>query len=292
MRNGYVWMVSCVLLMVFLGWVRPAFAQAPAPAADPAALAVPAPAPAPAAAAPAVVPPAAATSPAPGLEVPKEAPAKAHGTGIIAIIWKSGFFGVLIWLMLVIASIIAVALTIDSFVNIREKKIAPASLVDAVRAAMKQGDVMKALQQCEANPGPLSHVLSAGFSNVKEGYEVIQDSVSIAADIESEKILQRVTYLSVISNTTPMLGLIGTVQGMIFAFLTLGTQAAGAAQQASLAMNISHGLWATAVGLGTAVPATIFYFFFKNKAMRIILGMEAMTLDLIKALRNVEIVEE
>jgi len=47
---------------------------------------------------------------------------------------------------------------------------------------------------------------------------VIQDSVSVAADIESEKMLSRVTYLSVISNTTPMLGLIGTVQGMIFAF--------------------------------------------------------------------------
>ena len=109
---------------------------------------------------------------------------------------------------------------------------------------------------------------------------------------ESEKILQRVTYLSVISNTTPMLGLIGTVQGMIFAFATLGGKAAGAAQQAALAMNISHGLWATAVGLGTAVPATIFYFFFKNKATRIILGMEGLTLDLIKALRNVEIVEE
>ena len=89
-----------------------------------------------------------------------------------------------------------------------------------------------------------------------------------------------------------MLGLIGTVQGMIMAFLNLGTQAAGAAQQAMLATNISHGLWATAVGLGTAVPATIFFYYFKNKAMRIILGMEALTLDLIKSLRNVEVVEE
>ena len=157
---------------------------------------------------------------------------------------------------------------------------------------MEQGDVMKALKHCEENPGPLAHVLSAGFSNVKEGFEVIQDAVSVAADLEGEKLLQRVTYLSVISNTTPMLGLIGTVQGMIFAFFTLGTQQAGAAQQAMLALNISHGLWATAVGLATAVPATIFFYFFKNKATRIILGMEALTLDLIKSLRNVEVVEE
>ena len=67
---------------------------------------------------------------------------------------------------------------------------------------------------------------------------------------------------------------------------------AGAAQQAMLAVNISHGLWATAIGLGTAVPATIFFYFFKNRSMGIILRMEALTLDMIKALRNVEVVAE
>ena len=88
-----------------------------------------------------------------------------------------------------------------------------------------------------------------------------------------------------------MLGLIGTVQGMIYAFRTLGLQEAGLAQQAMLALNISHGLWATAVGLATAVPATIYFYYFKNKATKIILGMEALTLDVIKTLRNVEVVE-
>ena len=157
---------------------------------------------------------------------------------------------------------------------------------------MEQGDLVKAVQQCDNEPGPLANILKAGFANVEEGFEVVQDSVGIAADIESDKLLARVSYLSVISNTTPMLGLIGTVQGMIHAFLNLGTKSAGAAQQAMLAMNISHGLWATAVGLATAVPATIFFYYFKNKATRIILGMEALTLDVIKTLRNVEVVQE
>ena len=61
---------------------------------------------------------------------------------------------------------------------------------------------------------------------------------------------------------------------------------------AMLALNISHGLWATAVGLSTAVPATVYFFYFKNKATKIILGMEALTLDIIKSLRNVEVVED
>ena len=208
------------------------------------------------------------------------------------IVSRAGWFGELIWLSLFICSIICVALIIDSYITIQESKIAPPALVQEVRTALEQGDLMKAYEQCDKSTTPLSRILKAGFSNAQEGFEVVQDAVGVAADLEGENLLQRVTYLSVISNTTPMLGLIGTVQGMIYAFFTLGTKEVGAAQQSLLALNISHGLWATAVGLGTAVPAGIYFFYFKNRATRFILHMEATTLDLIKTLRNVEVVEE
>lgn len=260
-------------------------------AAKPAAAAVAAPAAAakPDAAATAAPAPAAAAEPTLASDKPEKT--KAH-SGLIAVILRSGWFGVMIWVMLLVCLIVAVALIVDSYLSIREKQISPVAVVENVRTAIEQGDLVKAMDHCKHNPGPLSKILLAGFNNVEEGFEVIQDSVSVAADIESEKMLSRVTYLSVISNTTPMLGLIGTVQGMIYAFGTLGTTQAGAAQQAMLALNISHGLWATAVGLATAVPATIYFFYFKNKATKIILGMEALTLDIIKSLRNVEVVED
>jgi biopolymer transport protein ExbB len=197
-----------------------------------------------------------------------------------------------IWAMLIVCSIISVALIVDSFVNIKDVKIMPPDLIANVRSSMEQGDLLKAIGHCDSSPGALANILKAGFAQVEEGYEVVQDAIGVAADLESEKLLSRVTYLSVISNTTPMLGLIGTVQGMIMAFYTMGTMEAGAAQQSMLAVNISHGLWATAIGLGTAVPATIFFYYFKNRAMNSILRMEALTLDLIKALRNVEVVAE
>ncbi len=208
------------------------------------------------------------------------------------IVFNSGVFGSLVWLSLFICSIISVALIVDSYLTIQEKKIAPKQLVDNVRDALGQGDLLKALQHCENTPVPLSRILKAGFTNAEEGFEVVQDAVGVAADMEGEMLMERVTYLSVISNTTPMLGLIGTVQGMIYAFFNLGTAAAGAAQTNMLAVNISHGLWATAVGLGTAVPAGIYYFYFKIRCTRIILHQEALTLDLIKTLRNVEVVHD
>ena len=128
---------------------------------------------------------------------------------------------------------------------------------------------------------------------MKEGFDVIQDVVGVAADLESEKLMQRVAYLNVCANMAPMLGLLGTVQGMIYAFATLATTQAGAAQQAMLAMNIAQALWTTAAGLVVAIPAvTLLHVLQEPRRRQIILGMEGLTMDLIKALRNVEVVEE
>ena len=267
-------MLLLVIALMAFNTIRPvsrAFADAAAPAP---------------AAAPAATPAA-----GPEVEGPKDTAEPAHGTSLIAIITRAGWFGELVWAALLGCLIVCVTLVVDCYITITEKSISPQAVVDSVRTAIREGDLYKAMGICEQNPGPLARILTAGFRNAEEGFEVVQDSVSVAGDIESEKLMTKVTYLSVISNTTPMLGLIGTVQGMIFAFQTLGTKAAGAAQQAMLALNISHGLWATAVGLCTAVPATIFFYFFKGRASKIILGMEALTLDVIKSLRNVEIVE-
>ncbi len=212
--------------------------------------------------------------------------------GFWTVVTSSGWLGVILWLALGATSVAAAALIIDSFITIKEKKIAPEDLVNNVRDAMQQGDVMKAIKHCESRPTPLANILTAGFQNVQEGFDVIQDIVGVAADLESEKLLQRVAYLNVCANLAPMLGLLGTVQGMIYAFMTLALQEAGAAQTALLAKNIGQALWTTAAGLIVAIPSVGFYTYFRNRATKIILGMEGLTLDLIKSLRNVEVVAE
>ncbi len=214
------------------------------------------------------------------------------GMGLFAVIASSGWLGFILWGALLGCSIAAAWLAIDFFVTINPKKIIPENLINDVREAMEQGDVMKALQRCEQDQGPLPSILMAGFRNVKEGFEVIQEQVGAAADLESEKLMQRVAYLSMCGSIAPMLGLLGTVQGMIYAFANLASSQAGAAQQSMLAMNIAQALWTTAAGLCVAIPAVSLYTVFKNRLSRIILKMEGLTMDLIKALRNVEVVEE
>jgi biopolymer transport protein ExbB len=210
----------------------------------------------------------------------------------VNVVASGGFLGIVLWVALITCSVAGFALITDSFITVRERKIVPESLVQKVREAIEQGDVMKALKHCEEEPGPLANILTAGFSNVQEGFEAVQEAVGVAADLEGEKLMQRVTYLNVVANLSPMLGLLGTVQGMIYAFANLATMQAGAAQQQMLAINIAQALYTTAGGLIAAVPAVGFFYFFRNKAAKIILGMEALTTDLVKSLRNVEVVSE
>ena len=214
------------------------------------------------------------------------------GMGLWAIIAGSGWLGIVLWSALILDSMAAAYLIIDFFITVNPKRIIPEALVSDVREAMEQGDVMKAMQRCEQEPGTMSNILLAGFRNVKEGFDVIEEQVGAAADLESEKLMQRVSYLNMCGSIAPMLGLLGTVQGMIAAFANLATSQAGAAQQSMLALNIAQALWTTAGGLVVAIPAVSFYTYFKNRLSRIILSMEGLTLDLIKALRNVEVVEE
>ena len=214
------------------------------------------------------------------------------GMGLWTVITSSGWLGIIIWIALVAISIVAAWLIIDFYITINPKRIIPEALVNDVRTAMEEGDLMKAVHRCETEPGTLSFILQAGFRNVKEGFEAVQEQVGVQADLESEKLMQRVSYLNMWGAIAPMVGLLGTVQGMIYAFANLGTTEAGAAQQSMLALNIAQALWTTAAGLCTAIPAIAFYTYFKNLMSRIILNMEGMTVDLIKSLRNVEVVEE
>jgi biopolymer transport protein ExbB len=217
-------------------------------------------------------------------------PQQGTSTSFISVVLGSGIIGIFLWLVIFAAMFACIWFIVDCAITVRPAKIMPQELVDRVTEAMAQGDVLKALNYCENEPGPMASILTAGFSHVEEGFETIQEAVGVAADLESEKLMQRISYLSVVGNLAPMLGLLGTVQGMIGAFGSLARM--GSAVIGVLARDISQALYTTAFGLSIAVPAVAAYYFYRNKANRIILRMEGITLELIKDLRNVEVVEE
>ncbi len=213
-----------------------------------------------------------------------------NDTTFLKIILGSGWYGIADWLMIFATSIATVALIIDGFMTIRPIKIMPPDLVNAVRTALDQGDLGAALEACANTPGPLANILMAGFNNVSEGYDVIMDCVSTAADMESEKLMQRINYLNLCGAMGPMLGLLGTVTGMVDAFSGLAT-ATGAAKNNLIALSISQALYTTVFGLMISIPAILGFTMLRNNANRIILSMESLTYDLLKVLRGAEVVD-
>jgi biopolymer transport protein ExbB len=209
------------------------------------------------------------------------------GSGFVDVLLSGGVLGIVLWLALAALSLAGTHLIIDSFMKIRAKRIIPVALADRVREALEANNIPLAMQWCDEEPGALSNILSAGFTNLSDGPEAAQEAIEVVAELEGEKLLQRINYLNVVGNLAPMLGLLGTVQGMIMAFATLGTEA-GAAKNAMLAVNISQALYTTAAGLVVAVPALGFFAFFRNRATRIILSIEALTMDLMKKMRKDE----
>jgi biopolymer transport protein ExbB len=220
-----------------------------------------------------------------GKPVDSNAPAK-KGGGFFDIVFGSGAVGTILWFGLFGDAAAAIYFAVDCWVLVKPQKLMPQTLISNVQNAMQEGDVVKAMKVCEQSPSPMANILAAAFQHVEEGFEVIQEAVNAAADLETERIMQRLTWISVCSNLAPSLGLLGTVQGMIMCFATL---ASGVPDIGALAGNISQALWTTAGGLVVSIPSLTIFYSIRNNANRLILRMTALTMELIKDLRNVEV---
>ncbi|MCH2176121.1 MAG: MotA/TolQ/ExbB proton channel family protein [Lentisphaeria bacterium] len=196
----------------------------------------------------------------------------------------------LIWLLIFLCSAAVLAFIVDGILQTQRSKILPDELINGVRGALDEGDLDSAIHTCETNPSQLSNILMAGFTNITEGYDIVQDSVKAATELESEKILQRISYLNLCGQIAPMLGLLGTVTGMVSAFAGMASNSGD--KDTKLAMAISGALWTTVCGLLIAVPALLAFTIFKNIAVQRLLESEATVLDLIKTLRNAEVEDE
>ncbi len=164
-------------------------------------------------------------------------------------------------------SIGTVGLVIFNALTVREKSVINAEVLrDQVAPALDSLDFQKAMDVCEQNKGPLLNILHNGLETTQSGRfdpEVVDQAFDEAASVELAKPFVFINYLQVIASVAPMVGLLGTVSGMVKAFRTIAAQGMGRPEL--LADNISEALVTTASGLIVAIPALIAYFYFKNK---------------------------
>ncbi len=215
------------------------------------------------------------------------APTKDAGGGFYEIVFGSGVVGMLLWFALFGDGALVIYFSIDCSILLKPEKLMPNRLIDQVQKAMSEGDVVAAMEACQNTPSPMSNILMAAFQHVEEGFEVIQEAVTAASDLEQEKLQQRINWISVCGNLGPSLGLLGTVQGMILTFQALA--AGGAGDAAALANSIGQALWTTAGGLIVSIPGITAFYVTRNKANNLVLRMTAVTMEFLNGLRNVEV---
>ena len=183
-------------------------------------------------------------------------------TSLIGFLQKGG------WAMypLGILSMTSIGLIVYNAIHVREKSLIPSESIDQLQATMKSLNISEALTYCSEKPSPLTDVVSAGLSRV-HGDSIDPSQMEKSIEISSQDSLAGsfvfVNYLQSIAAVAPMVGLLGTVSGMVKAFQNIA--AAGLGKPEEMAGNISEALITTASGLIVAIPALLAYFYFKNK---------------------------
>src|SRR3954470_13410281 len=170
------------------------------------------------------------------------------------------------WVMVPIAlcSIATLYLIGDGVIRTSPKRVAPPEAEQNVKTLFRNGDYVGAYNYCKSNPSPLTNVLRVGIGLLGEGKEMTEEGMTGELSKENSSMHTYISYLSVIGVCAPMIGLLGTVTGMIKAFAKLG--ASGIGDPSVLSAAIGEVLVATASGLIIAIPAFGAFYFLRNRA--------------------------
>jgi biopolymer transport protein ExbB len=177
-------------------------------------------------------------------------------------------------------SIWGLYLIVDGVMRTSAQKITPEAHEKRLRELFQAGDYDGAYQFCKTNPSPLNNVVRAGIGLLGEGKLAVEEAMLGELAKENSQIQTWISYLSVIGVCSPMIGLLGTVTGMIRAFATLGS--VGIGDPSSLASAIGEVLVATASGLFIAIPAFMAFYFLRNRATAAIHRIQDVTASLFR----------
>lgn len=179
---------------------------------------------------------------------------------------------------LILASVISLALIIERFWSLRTNVVAPPGLVDKVLVEFRERGATPELVSRIAQRGPLGRILAAGLANVRSPRPVMREAIEEVGRVVTHDLERFLTALGTIASMAPLLGLLGTVIGMIEIF---GSQSSAASNPIQLAHGISVALYNTAMGLIVAIPSMIFYRYFRAKVDALVIEMEQQAIKLV-----------
>lgn len=181
-------------------------------------------------------------------------------------------------------SIIVVAISIERFITLKTERIVPAGQLAQVWQKLRNKELNGERLKDLRDSSPLGYILATGISNSGHGRDVMKDSIEESAGQVIHQLERFLSILGTIANTTPLLGLLGTVLGMIQVFADI--MLFGTGNTAQLAGGISQALITTAAGLTVAIPAMILHRYFERHVESLVVQLEGQATKLVDALHS------
>ncbi|MDX1432504.1 MAG: MotA/TolQ/ExbB proton channel family protein [Gammaproteobacteria bacterium] len=192
------------------------------------------------------------------------------------------------WLMvpILLCSVIAMAIIVERFWTLQRKRITPANLVVQVWQWAKSGNLSEERLRALRNSSPLGRILAAGLANRNSSREMMKENIEDVGRHVVHDLDRYLNTLGTIASITPLLGLLGTVIGMIKVFAVITTQGVG--DPGVLAGGISEALITTAAGLTVAIPTLMFHRYFRGHVDELVVTMEQEALKMVEAMHGPE----
>ena len=179
------------------------------------------------------------------------------------------------------------ALFVMNLLTARRENIVPVALVEGFEAHLNEKRYQEAYEMAKNDESFLGQVLSAGLAKLSAGYEQAIEAMQEVGEEENMKLEHRLSYMGLIAAVSPMIGLMGTVQGMIGAFEVIALAGGTAPDAQDLALKISTALFTTLVGLVIAIPAIAAYNILRNRVQRLVLEVGILSEGLMSRFQNV-----
>jgi biopolymer transport protein ExbB len=191
---------------------------------------------------------------------------------ILETILHGGPLIIFIWICILGTSTAMVTFIIQLFLILRDESLAPKALVESLQSTLAAGNYQEAWEICRANKAYIALVLKGALERLGRGKDAVEVALVEHGTREAQVLKTKNSYLSVIGVVAPMIGLLGTVIGMMGAFAVLGSS--GVQDPRALSLRIGEVLMATASGLFIAIPAFVFYYYFRNRALLVLVNAD------------------
>jgi biopolymer transport protein ExbB len=200
--------------------------------------------------------------------------------------WFYDSLGLLYTVAFLFLSFCLVALVVMNLLGARRDNVVPLSLVEGFEAHLNEKRFQEAYELAKSDDSFLGHVLAAGLAKLSSGYAQAIEAMQEMGEEENMKLEHRLSYVALIGSISPMVGLLGTVDGMVDSFIVIA-QTTTAPKPSELAAGISKALVTTLVGLWLAIPAIAIYGILRNRMARLVLEVGILSEGLMSRFQNV-----